>query len=63
MKVVAEGVENVRQLEILRVAGCDWVQGFFFARPAAVVDIEEILAATPDGSNVVDDAALLLPPQ
>jgi len=62
MKVVAEGVENVRQLEILRVAGCDWVQGFFFARPAAVVDIEEILAATPYGSNVADDAALL-PPQ
>ena len=62
MKVVAEGVENVRQLEILRVAGCDWVQGFFFARPAAVVDIEGILAATPYGSNFSGDA-LLLPPQ
>ena len=49
MKVVAEGVENARQLEILRAAGCDCVQGFFFARPAAVADIEPILVSHPYG--------------
>lgn len=33
LKVVAEGVEVVEQLDILREKGCDFVQGFFFSRP------------------------------
>jgi EAL domain-containing protein (putative c-di-GMP-specific phosphodiesterase class I) len=33
LKVVAEGVENPRQKEILREMGCDELQGFLFARP------------------------------
>jgi diguanylate cyclase (GGDEF)-like protein/PAS domain S-box-containing protein len=45
MKVVAEGVENARQLDTLRSAGCDWVQGFFFARPASAADIEPVLGS------------------
>jgi len=49
MKVVAEGVENARQLEILRAASCDCVQGFFFARPASVTDIAPILVSHPYG--------------
>jgi len=31
--VVAEGVENARQLEILESMNCKSVQGYFFARP------------------------------
>jgi diguanylate cyclase len=33
LKVVAEGVENVRQQEILTQLGCDELQGFLFAKP------------------------------
>lgn len=33
MKVVAEGVENREQLEILRKLKCDEVQGFYYAKP------------------------------
>jgi EAL domain-containing protein (putative c-di-GMP-specific phosphodiesterase class I) len=33
LKVVAEGVENERQRDILREIGCDELQGFLFARP------------------------------
>jgi diguanylate cyclase (GGDEF)-like protein len=33
LKVVAEGVENQRQQQILAALGCDELQGFLFARP------------------------------
>ncbi len=33
MKVVAEGVENSMQLEFLRGAGCDMIQGFYYSLP------------------------------
>ena len=33
LKVVAEGVETVEQLNILREQGCDYVQGYFFSKP------------------------------
>ena len=31
--VIAEGVENENQLKMLKDAGCDIVQGFYFSRP------------------------------
>lgn len=40
IKVVAEGVEHVRQLEYLRYARCDEVQGYFFGRPVEVETFE-----------------------
>lgn len=33
ISVVAEGVENQRQLDYLRAIGCDRVQGYFFSKP------------------------------
>lgn len=33
LKVLAEGVETEQQLAFLRAAGCDQVQGYFFAKP------------------------------
>jgi EAL domain-containing protein (putative c-di-GMP-specific phosphodiesterase class I) len=41
LQVVAEGVENERQLEALRRAGCDLLQGYLFGQalpPASVAD-------------------------
>jgi EAL domain-containing protein (putative c-di-GMP-specific phosphodiesterase class I) len=45
LRVVAEGVERESQLEQLRTAGCDGVQGFLLGRPAAPADIERLLEA------------------
>ena len=33
LKVVAEGVENLKQLEFLKLGGCDFVQGFYISKP------------------------------
>ena len=33
LRVVAEGVENQRQLAFLRARGCDQCQGYLFAKP------------------------------
>ena len=43
LHTVAEGVEEVEQLDILRGFGCDAVQGFLFARPQPIADIVRLL--------------------
>ncbi len=41
--IIAEGVENIEQLELLREWGCSEVQGFYFTPPLAVEDAGELL--------------------
>ncbi|MEO9231666.1 MAG: EAL domain-containing protein [Devosia sp.] len=47
IRVVAEGVENMQQAEILRDLGCDLLQGFAFARPMKAPDLVSWLRAQP----------------
>jgi len=41
---VAEGVETAAQHQLLRAAGCDYGQGYHFARPMPASALEEFLA-------------------
>ena len=43
MQVVAEGVENEAQLELLRAHQCDSVQGFFFGKPVPIAELVDHL--------------------
>lgn len=45
MENVAEGVEKVSQLALLRELGCDTVQGYLFARPLPLREFRGFLAA------------------
>ncbi|MGH8401183.1 MAG: putative bifunctional diguanylate cyclase/phosphodiesterase, partial [Gammaproteobacteria bacterium] len=45
MDVVAEGIENIRQLELLRALGCRKGQGYYFSKPLSTNDAERYLMA------------------
>jgi PAS domain S-box-containing protein len=45
LKVVAEGVETVAQMDLLRRARADYAQGYLFSRPADHVTIGKFLAS------------------
>ena len=42
MRVIAEGVENDAQLELLQISGCDEIQGFKIARPQHAKDLPKL---------------------
>jgi PAS domain S-box-containing protein len=44
LKVVAEGIENQTQLELLRKLGCELGQGYLFSKPEATQTIDRLLA-------------------
>jgi diguanylate cyclase (GGDEF)-like protein len=46
LRVVAEGVENLRQMEVLHRLGCGVMQGFLFSKPQLPDDIEAWLKQT-----------------
>ncbi|ASJ76574.1 EAL domain-containing protein [Granulosicoccus antarcticus] len=48
VQVTAEGVESIEQLQFLREAQCDAVQGFHICHPMKVVDAEQYLKALPN---------------
>jgi diguanylate cyclase (GGDEF)-like protein len=43
MRLVAEGVETIEQLDLLRVMGCDQAQGFYLGRPAPSIEVPAII--------------------
>ena len=44
MTVVAEGAEEMHQVDYLRSKGCDYVQGYVFCRPVPAVKFSELMS-------------------
>ncbi len=47
LKTVAEGVENIKQHQKMISAKCDYVQGFYYARPLTEEDADAYLTSRP----------------
>jgi diguanylate cyclase (GGDEF)-like protein len=52
--VVAEGVETADQARLLRLARCDQVQGFYFARPMPADNVPKFIANWRGGGRLDD---------
>lgn len=50
-KVLAEGVETKEQLDMLRLADCDIVQGYFYAKPMPIDDFRKFLQEFNERDN------------
>ncbi|MHB8743309.1 MAG: PAS domain S-box protein [Sulfuricaulis sp.] len=47
-QIIAEGVETLEQLNVLRRYGCDVVQGYYYSRPLPAAEFIEYLQRSPD---------------
>ena len=45
IKVVAEGVEHEEQVELLKMKECDFIHGYFFAKPMPAIELDAYLSA------------------
>ncbi|MDH5601542.1 MAG: EAL domain-containing protein, partial [Gammaproteobacteria bacterium] len=43
LKVIAEGIENIQQLEVLKNFNCDFAQGYYFKRPVPADEFAELI--------------------
>lgn len=58
LEVVAEGVETESQLQFLSEAGCEFGQGFLFARPMSSDDMFNYLEQAGSGFARVSGPAM-----
>lgn len=52
LRVVAEGVEKEEQLQILKLEGCDEVQGFYYSKPLPVNELIKWMNARHGGHAI-----------
>ena len=51
METIAEGVETIPQVELLKALKCDIVQGYVFSKPLPISSFEELLENNPKLMN------------
>lgn len=52
MKVIAEGVEQGKQVELLRSMGCDIIQGYYYSKPLPLDELIEFLSFWDEHTEV-----------
>jgi EAL domain-containing protein (putative c-di-GMP-specific phosphodiesterase class I)/GGDEF domain-containing protein len=51
LEVTAEGVETQAQVDALRAAGCDMLQGFYFTKPMTFGNVQSFIEAGREGRD------------
>ena len=54
---VAEGVETAEQMLALRRLGCDFAQGYFFAKPVSAAELPGVVARVPAWKQITSEVA------
>ena len=62
-RVVAEGIESVEQLQAVRAAGCDMVQGYLLGRPGTAAQLFGLPILFPSPAKTFPRVNLPLPPR
>jgi diguanylate cyclase (GGDEF)-like protein len=62
LRVTGEGIETAGQFEQLRALGCDYGQGYYFARPLPGDGVESLLAGSKQPTHHPADQPGSLPP-
>jgi diguanylate cyclase (GGDEF)-like protein len=58
LKVVAEGVETLAQLDFLKTADCDEYQGYHFSRPLPAADFERLIRDSRSNDTLSEEDAI-----
>jgi EAL domain-containing protein (putative c-di-GMP-specific phosphodiesterase class I) len=58
LRVVAEGIEQPRQLLALREMGCDEGQGFLVARPMAAAGVDALIRTSGVAAGEAQDPSV-----
>jgi EAL domain-containing protein (putative c-di-GMP-specific phosphodiesterase class I) len=59
MKVVAEGVETLEQMTLLRSLGCEFAQGYLFSRPLDSAGVERTLVESQANSYTLPQESVI----
>jgi len=59
LRVIAEGIEQPRQLSALREMGCDYGQGFLVAQPMAAPALEALIRTSGEAADEPNEPARL----
>jgi len=54
LQIIAEGVETLMQAKFLADAGCDMVQGYYFARPLKKAEAEQFMLKPQENLHLCD---------
>ena len=57
IKAVAEGVETLEQVRMLKKLGVDFLQGFYFSKPLPVEDFIRLCDTEPEENSAVNGSA------